>query len=93
MFVILVYDIQLDSKEAQKRLNRIMKICRCFLHHTQKSVFEGEITEARLKELEFKIKEIIDENKDFVVIYRIDNVNNIKRKNIGVDFNPNEVII
>jgi len=93
MFIILVYDIQLDDRKGQRRLNRIMKLCRCFLHHTQKSVFEGEISESSLREMEFRIKEIIDEKKDFVVIYRIDNINNLERKNIGIDFDPNQTII
>lgn len=93
MFVVAVYDIELDKKKGQRRLNRIMKLCRRFLHHTQKSVFEGEITEAQLKELELKIDEIINEKKDYVVIYKIDNKNNLERRIKGINFDPNEVII
>ncbi len=54
MFVILAYDV------AAKRDPAIMKICRKYLRHTQKSLFEGNITDAKLnalkKELENKIK-------------------------------------
>ena len=38
MYVILVYDIN------QKQVGRALKICRKYLMHVQKSVFEGNIT-------------------------------------------------
>ena len=43
MYVILVYDIH------QKRVGKALKICRKYLIHIQKSVFEGNITESKLK--------------------------------------------
>ena len=45
MFVIVVYDIN------RKRVGRALKICRNYLDHVQKSVFEGNITEGQLKQL------------------------------------------
>lgn len=45
MFVIVVYDIN------RKRVGRALKICRKYLVHVQKSVFEGNITEGQLKQL------------------------------------------
>ena len=45
MFVILVYDVK------AKRNNKILKTCRKYLRHVQKSVFEGNLTEAKLKRL------------------------------------------
>lgn len=48
MYVILVYDISLEDKGARV-LNRVFKICKKYLSHVQKSVFEGEITPAKLK--------------------------------------------
>ena len=46
MFIILAYDV--SSTRGQK----VMKTCRKYLHHVQKSVFEGVITEAKLKQLQ-----------------------------------------
>ena len=43
MFVIVVYDIN------RKRVGMALKICRKYLVHVQKSVFEGNITERQLK--------------------------------------------
>ena len=45
MFVVLSYDIN------QKRVNKVLKVCRKYLVHVQKSVFEGTITEAKLNSL------------------------------------------
>ena len=48
MYVILVYDF------GEKRVNKMLKLCRKYLNWIQNSVFEGEISEARLKELLMK---------------------------------------
>ena len=43
MFVIVTYDV------GEKRVNKIRKKLKMYLIWTQNSVFEGEITEAKLK--------------------------------------------
>ncbi len=93
MYVIAVYDISTVEKAGQKRLVRIMKTCRKYLHHTQKSVFEGELTEAKLMGLKKEVEKIIDKAQDYVVFFRIDNKNNVNRENVGIDFDPTSVII
>ncbi len=93
MFVIAVYDISTQTKEGRRRLPKVMKAMRKYLHHTQKSVFEGETTEAKLKALEIEIKGIINDNEDYVVIFRVSNAQNVERKNLGVEFDPNENIL
>lgn len=45
MYVILVYDF------GERRVGKMLKLCRRYLNWIQNSVFEGEISEARLKEL------------------------------------------
>ena len=42
MYVILVYDINLEEKAGQKILNKVFKTCKKYLIHIQNSVFEGE---------------------------------------------------
>jgi CRISPR-associated protein Cas2 len=93
MYVILVYDISTETKEGRKRLPKIMKKCREYLHHTQKSVFEGEITEANFTALKTSIERIINDKEDYVVFYRLDNKNNLRRENIGLDFDPTANIL
>jgi CRISPR-associated protein Cas2 len=50
MYVILVYDIGI------KRVAKMLKLCRQYLCWIQNSVFEGEITEAKLRELVLKME-------------------------------------
>lgn len=93
MYVILVYDISTDTKEGQKRLAKVMKKCRQYLHHTQKSVFEGEISLGKLVELRTAIERLIDHERDYIVIYKLENKNNLLRENIGINFDPTSNII
>jgi len=93
MYLILVYDINTQTKEGRKRLPKVMKKCRQFLHHTQKSVFEGEISGAKLFDLRIAIEKLIDEKEDYVVFYKLPNKNNLDRTNIGIDFDPTSNIL
>ena len=68
MFVIVTYDVNV------KRNNKVLKICRKYLVHCQKSVFEGNITEAKLRKLKAEIKNIIRPDEDSVMIYRFDSL-------------------
>jgi len=93
MYIILVYDISTLEKAGQRRLNRIMKTCRKYLHHTQKSVFEGELSEAKLMALRKEVGNIISKADDYVVFFNVDNKNNVKRESMGIDFDPTSTII
>jgi len=63
MYVILVYDI------GEKRVAKMLKLCRKYLNWIQNSVFEGDITEVKLKELKFKAKEIMLDESDSLIIF------------------------
>ena len=63
MYVILVYDIE------EKRVGKMLKLCRRYLNWIQNSVFEGELTEVKLKELLLESKKIIDQKKDSIIIF------------------------
>ena len=56
MYVILVYDINLEEKEGQKVLRNVYKICKKYLVHIQNSVFEGEATRITINKTEGRIK-------------------------------------
>ena len=65
MYVILVYDI------GEKRVGRMLKLCRKYLCWIQNSVFEGEITEVKLKELKIKASMIMkEEDYDSLIIFK-----------------------
>ncbi|HOJ65227.1 MAG TPA: CRISPR-associated endonuclease Cas2 [Spirochaetota bacterium] len=93
MYLILVYDIKTDSNSGKKRLPKVMKKCREYLHHTQKSVFEGEITDAGFMKLKYELDKIIDDKEDYIVFYKMANKNNLERENLGKDFDPTDNIL
>ncbi len=63
MYIILVYDV------GEKRVNRMLKLCRKYLSWIQNSVFEGEITDVKLKELQAKAKLLMNEEEDSMIIF------------------------
>lgn len=79
MKVILIYDISLIEKEDQKRLIKVMKIARKYLHHIQKSVFEGDLTYGKLKRLENELLNVVDKTRDSVIIYTFPDGVNFER--------------
>ncbi len=82
MYCILVYDVN------EKRVAKMLKLCRQYLNWIQNSVFEGEITEFKLKELIYKMREIMDEEYDSVIIFSSRNERWLDKQIIGVDRNP-----
>jgi CRISPR-associated protein Cas2 len=48
----------------------MLKLCRQYLHWIQNSVFEGEISEVKLKELMIKAEAFLDLNEDSVIVFK-----------------------
>lgn len=63
MYVILVYDM------GEKRVGKMLKLCRKYLHWIQNSVFEGEITKQKLNEFKYEATKIMDVNYDSLIIF------------------------
>jgi len=63
MFVILVYDA------GAKRDPKILKICRKYLTWVQNSVFEGELSEAKVKMLRKELERVIHPADDYIIFY------------------------
>ncbi|RFS17569.1 CRISPR-associated endonuclease Cas2 [Emticicia sp. C21] len=79
MYVILVYDI------GEKRVGKMLKHCRKYLNWIQNSVFEGEITEVKLKELLAGARKIMDEARDSVIIFKSRDAKWLVREIVGVE--------
>lgn len=63
MYVIAVYDVR------EKRVAKMLKLCRQYLNWIQNSVFEGELTEVQLKELKYKAQAIMKDDEDSFIIF------------------------
>lgn len=77
MYVILVYDV------GVRRVAKMLKLCRQYLNWIQNSVFEGELSEAKLHELKNKIDGIIDRDEDSVIVFTNKMGYNMNREIIG----------
>lgn len=86
MFVIVAYDV------AAKRDGKMLKVCRKYLTHIQKSVFEGSITESKLKKLKNELQAIIDFDDDSICIYSFANSSGMVKEQIGVSMHNSPII-
>ncbi len=78
MFVIVTYDI------GVKRVSKVMKICRKYLKHVQRSVFEGMITESKLRQMQEEIRKKINIKEDQVCIYELSSLKYSRKEVIGL---------
>jgi len=81
MYVILVYDVN------EKRVAKMLKLCRQYLNWIQNSVFEGEITEVKLKELSHRAEVIIDKTTDSILIFKSRSEKWLEKETIGKEKN------
>lgn len=79
MYLIIVYDIKVE------RVNKVKSFLRQHLFWIQNSVFEGEVTKSQFQEIKTKLKEIIDENEDSIIIFNARNEDLIRRDIIGIE--------
>ncbi|RYU92871.1 CRISPR-associated endonuclease Cas2 [Emticicia agri] len=79
MYVILVYDI------GEKRVGKMLKHCRKYLNWIQNSVFEGEITEVKLKELLAGSRKIMNEETDSIIIFKSRDEKWLDKEVVGVE--------
>jgi CRISPR-associated protein Cas2 len=77
MYVILVYDC------GEKRVAKMLKLCRKYLNWIQNSVFEGEISESKLMELKNHAKDIMNVEIDSLIIFSNSNSHWLQKEIVG----------
>lgn len=87
MYIILVYDI------GEKRVGKMLKLCRQYLNWIQNSVFEGEITDVKLKELLYRAKEIMDEDNDSIITFKSRDQKWLEKEIVGKEKNELDTFI
>ncbi|HET8572393.1 MAG TPA: CRISPR-associated endonuclease Cas2 [Edaphocola sp.] len=81
MYIILVYDIE------EKRVGKMLKLCRQYLNWIQNSVFEGTLTEVKLKELLAKAKTIMKPEADSIIVFKSRDEKWLEKQVIGTEKN------
>lgn len=79
MYVILVYDF------GEKRTGKMLKLCRRYLNWIQNSVFEGEISEVRLKEMLMLADKFMDRDSDSIIIFKSEFQHGMEKMILGME--------
>jgi len=87
MYVIIVYDVGLE------RIDAVRHTLKKYLNWIQNSVFEGEITMGKMKELKLLLLYIIDKEKDSIIVFSINNSAWLKKQILGLEKGPTENIL
>lgn len=84
MYVILVYDINLEEKEGQKVLRKVFKTCKKYLVHIQNSVFEGDLLDSQAMRLKAELDRYIREDKDSIILFKSRNQKWLEKEFLGM---------
>ena len=86
MWIIVTYDVN------AKRNARVLKICRKYLYHVQKSVFEGHISDKKLYKMKMELARVIVPENDQIAIYMFDTLRYAKKEMIGYHLSIDNII-
>lgn len=78
MYCILIYDIS-DDKNGAKVMRCVFKICKSYMMHIQKSIFEGELSNSQYIELKNKLKVFLRDDLDSCIIFSSENPQWLKK--------------
>lgn len=71
MLTLVTYDVNTETKDGQRRLRKVAKICTNCGQRVQNSVFECSVTPAMYLELKDKLTKIINPELDSIRFYRL----------------------
>ena len=84
MLVVVTYDVSTETAAGRRRLRRVAKVCEGMGQRVQKSVFECQVNEMQLEQLERALLAEIDEAHDNLRFYRITESAHLRVKQYGV---------
>ena len=73
MMVLITYEVNTEDAGGRKRLRQIAKQCVNYGQRVQNSVFECLVDAAQCKQLQQKLRAIMDEEKDSLRFYYLGN--------------------
>ena len=78
MLILITYDVNTETASGKTRLRKVAKQCVNYGQRVQNSVFECVMDAAKCREVEHKLEQIIDKDKDSLRFYYLGN--NYKNK-------------
>lgn len=87
MYLLIVYDVNV------KRVNKVKSFLRQYLYWIQNSVFEGEVSKSEYKIIFDGLMDIIDEEIDSVIVYKLRMEELVNKEILGIEKAPlNEIL-
>lgn len=83
MLVLITYDVNTETPLGRKRLRQVAKQCMNYGQRVQNSVFECVLDAAKCREVQHKLEQIIDKDKDSLRFYYLGNNYKSKVEHIG----------
>ncbi|RVW01990.1 CRISPR-associated endonuclease Cas2 [Rhodococcus xishaensis] len=71
MDLLVTYDVDTTTREGQRRLRRVAKICEAYGHRVQKSVFEVVCRDTDELRLIATLRATIDHERDSIRLYSL----------------------
>ena len=95
MLVLITYDVNTETPLGRKRLRQVAKQCMNYGQRVQNSVFECVLDAAKCREVQYKLEQIIDKDKDSLRFYYLGNNYKSKVVHIGAkeSFNVEDTLI
>ena len=83
MLILVTYDVNTETKEGRKRLQKVAKCCLKFGQRVQNSVFECDVDPSQYAILRHNLSDIINEEVDSLRFYNLGNHYSEKIIHIG----------
>ena len=84
MLILITYDVNTETKEGKRRLQKVAKQCVNYGIRVQNSVFECVLDAAEFRKAKQILIDLIDPEKDSLRFYQLGNHYESKVEHIGV---------
>ena len=95
MLILITYDVNTETKEGRRRLQKVAKQCVNYGIRVQNSVFECLLDSSQVLVLKKRLLSLIDEKKDSLRIYYLGNNYQSKIEHYGVkdSYDPEGILM
>lgn len=84
MLVLITYDVRTDTREGQKRLRNVAKVCENYGQRVQKSVFECLVDPEQWIRLKQRVSDEIKPDEDSLRFYFLGKNWKLRVEHVGV---------
>ena len=85
MLVLITYDVNTETAEGRRRLQKVAKQCVNYGQRVQNSVFECMLDATQYVEVKHKLEKLIDKKTDSLRFYQLGNAYKSKVECVGLN--------